>query len=241
MRIALTYRDDKSYKFWTVDYSGSDLCVHYGKMNAVGKYEIKEFDTEEMCVKEAKRMAASKKKKGYQIDEAFDFNKCIYIDSEEYGLHRKTSHPHFSGFFTKDFYYDCTDEESPFGSDEGADTLQIIGEKLRKNHKLDFSAIPEYIVEREWGMTYVPTEIPDKDIIKNIGEKPEPDIWQSDLVTCAAAFAQIKTTGFLHAGLQKRALAALKRHAAMYSNGQFTLKQRQMYEDLAGFGNLQQL
>lgn len=58
------------------------------------------------------------KEKGYVEDANFDFMHRFYIDSEEYGLHPKTSHPRFTEHFTEELYYDCVDEEAPFGSDE---------------------------------------------------------------------------------------------------------------------------
>ncbi|MBG8554630.1 hypothetical protein [Hymenobacter guriensis] len=47
---------------------------------------------------------------------------CYFDDSEE-GLARETSHPFFVEHASADFYYDCTDDFSPFGNDSGADTL----------------------------------------------------------------------------------------------------------------------
>ena len=47
----------------------------------------------------------------------------LYLDDEETGLSRETSHPNFTEHFSEEFYYDCVDDESPFGNDNGADTL----------------------------------------------------------------------------------------------------------------------
>ena len=51
------------------------------------------------------------------------FNNHLYFDSEEIGLHPKTSHPLFDKYFNRENYYDCGEEESPFGNDNGSDTL----------------------------------------------------------------------------------------------------------------------
>ena len=40
-------------------------AVNYGKFDSIGKFEIKDFDTEEECLKQAEKLIHSKKKKGY--------------------------------------------------------------------------------------------------------------------------------------------------------------------------------
>jgi len=37
---------------------------------------------------------------------------------------------------TEEFYYDCTDEFSPFGNDDGADTLSSLEEWYQENGNL---------------------------------------------------------------------------------------------------------
>lgn len=236
MRQAFIFCDEKSDKFWTIDYSGLDLCVHYGKTGTIGKYEIKEFDDVAACEKEAKRLIASKLKKGYREEAAFDFEDCIYVDDDEIGLHPKTSHPHFVAHFTADFYYDCADEETPFGSDEGSDCLYSIEERLRKNPKLDFSAVSCAIIEKDWGMCYLPADDLSPEKVAQLAKKQQMDMQQSDMVTYAAAFAQIKTTGKLNAGLKQQALNAIQRYAMVYNEGgRLTEIQQTMYEDLCSF------
>ena len=47
MKRAFIYKDEKSHKFWWIDYSGCDFAVNYDKFDSIGKFEIKDFDTEE--------------------------------------------------------------------------------------------------------------------------------------------------------------------------------------------------
>ena len=35
----------------------------------------------------------------------------LYLDDEETGLSRETSHPNFTEHFSAEFYYDCADDE----------------------------------------------------------------------------------------------------------------------------------
>lgn len=71
MKRAFIYKDEKSHKFWWIDYSGCDFAVNYGKFDSIGKFEIKDFDTEEECLKQAEKLIHSKKKKGYVEDANF--------------------------------------------------------------------------------------------------------------------------------------------------------------------------
>ncbi|WP_337912558.1 WGR domain-containing protein [Paenibacillus arenosi] len=53
MKQAYTFHNEKSSKFWWIEYSGCDYVVNYGKSGSAGKYEIKEFDSEEQCAEQA--------------------------------------------------------------------------------------------------------------------------------------------------------------------------------------------
>lgn len=63
MKRAFVYKDEKSNKFWWIDYSDCSFAVNYGKYGGIGKFELKEFDTKEDCQKEAEKLIRSKIKK----------------------------------------------------------------------------------------------------------------------------------------------------------------------------------
>jgi len=209
----LCYKDDKSDKFWRIEYAGNELAINYGKTGTAGKYQVKEFADNETCEKEAKKLVASKIKKGYAPYTDFDPASHLYFDDDEIGLHILTSHPIYRANFPHDLYYDCADEEAPFGSDEGSDTLYFVEKAIRKDKSLDFSALPMHIVENEWGMRYLPAEDTSPEGVKALLETEEGimDQTNSDMVTYAVAFAQIKITGKLDTKLKDAALAAMKR------------------------------
>ncbi|WP_283164842.1 WGR domain-containing protein [Lysinibacillus sp. BPa_S21] len=235
MKKAFTYQDEKSNKFWTIDYFCMTICVHYGKNGTIGKYDMKEFESQEICEKEAQKLIASKIKKGYQENPTFDFDNCLYFDVGEFGPHPKTSHPRFVAHFTEEFYYDCGDEEAPFGSDEGSDTLYELEEVIRKKRIIDFATFPKHLIENIWGMHYISIDTLDEKAIRDMAKEHEMDMIQSDMITYATAFGQIKITGKLDTTLKKNALLALKRLAIMYSDGQLTETQQTMYNDLLTF------
>ncbi|WP_100402710.1 WGR domain-containing protein [Bacillus sp. FJAT-42315] len=211
MKRAFIYQDEKSHKFWSIDYSGIDFAVNYGKYGTIGKYEVKEHDSNIECQQEAEKLIRQKLKKGYVESTDFDFENRIYIDDQNIGPHPKTSHPAFVEHFTESFYYDCGDEEAPFGSDEGSDTLDILSEIIRKNPRLDFLAFPQKLIEEEWGMEYIPADTVTRQDIDNLMNVKEMDMTQSDMVTYATAFAQIKLTGKVDRQLKEQAINALER------------------------------
>ena len=61
MKRAFIYKDEKSHKFWCIDYSGCDFAVNYGKFDSIGKFEIKEFNTEEECLKQTDSLKREKR------------------------------------------------------------------------------------------------------------------------------------------------------------------------------------
>ncbi len=238
MKRAFVYKDEKSHKFWWIDYSDCSFAVNYGKYGSIGKYEVKEFDSEEECSKEAEKLIRSKVKKGYAEDENFDFLNRLYAGGwdEEYGFHPKTSHPRFAEHFSDEIYYSEGDEETPFGSDEGHDTLQILFEAVRKNPNLDFLDFPRKLIEQDWGMKYIPIETLDADKVKEMAADKEMDMIQSDMTTYATAFAQIKITGSISSELKECGIKAIKRFALIegipWNENEI---QSKMIEDLQSF------
>ncbi len=51
MKKCFIYNDEKSNKFWWIDYKEDSLAVNYGKVGSIGKFQTKEFDNEEQCLK----------------------------------------------------------------------------------------------------------------------------------------------------------------------------------------------
>lgn len=238
MKRAFVYKDEKSHKFWWIDYSDCSFAVNYGKYGSIGKYEIKEFDSEEECSKETEKLIRSKVKKGYSEDEEFNYQSRLYAGGwdEEYGFHPKTSHPRFAEHFSDEIYYSEGDEETPFGSDEGHDTLISLFDAVRKNPNLDFSGFPQNLIEQDWGMKYIPVDSLDTDKVKEMAADEESDMIQSDMVTYATAFAQIKITGSISSELKERGIKAIKRLALIegtpWNENEI---QSKMIEDLQSF------
>ena len=218
MKKRFIYHDEKSNKFWWIDYEGDSLAVNYGKVGSIGKFQTKEFDNEEQCLKEASKLIAAKMKKGYQEDPKFNFMDRYYFDDEECGLHILTSHINFRKYFTDEFYYDCGDEEAPFGSDEGNDALYELQEAIQKKKKINFFDFPKVIIEKIWEMDYLSPDVEKTDEelkeqakTKYNGLLGDQIILQSDQVVLAVTFGQAKITGKIDSDLLDLALKSLNR------------------------------
>lgn len=223
MKRALRYMNEKSDKFWRIETAGCELVINWGKTGATGRYEIKEFDTEDECGKQASKLVMSKVKKGYTDMQEFDEMQHLYFDTDEYGLHPLTSHPVFRTCFSDNLYYDCGDEEAPFGSDEGNDTLHVLEEVIRKQHKMCLADFPQFLIEKEWGLTYLPPKSEQTDDELKIqaaktydGLPGNQELLQTDQVILATALGQIKIMGKLDKALQKLAFRSLLRMEKMY-------------------------
>ena len=156
MQQTLRYTDPKSDKFWCIETLANQFVVNYGKYGTNGRYEIKEFDSPAECEKQATKLAAAKQKKGYAP--AALPSDHLYFDDEEYGLNPLTSHPTFRKYFADEaVYYSECDEETAFGSDDGADTLCSLQEAFRKSRPALQDFI-RHVVECEWGFPLLPPQ-----------------------------------------------------------------------------------
>ena len=66
MKKYLTYKDDKSDKFWCIEVAGDEFTVTYGKTGSAGTSQTKSFDDEDECMEEAEKLVKEKLKKGYR-------------------------------------------------------------------------------------------------------------------------------------------------------------------------------
>jgi predicted DNA-binding WGR domain protein len=65
MKQTFIYRDEKSNKFWSIDVTGSSFTVTFGRVGTAGQNQEKSFADETTCRKEADKLIAEKRKKGY--------------------------------------------------------------------------------------------------------------------------------------------------------------------------------
>jgi predicted DNA-binding WGR domain protein len=66
MKNYLTYKDDKSHKFWQIEVTGESFTIAYGKIGTAGTNQTKKFESVEKCLTEADKLLKEKLKKGYK-------------------------------------------------------------------------------------------------------------------------------------------------------------------------------
>lgn len=218
MGKAFRYTDDKSDKFWAIEVCECALMVNYGKTGSVGRFQVKEYENAAECEKHMQKFIAVKAKKGYALWADYDFANRLYFDDDEIGLHPLTSHPRFREHFTAEFYYDCADDEAPFGSDDGNDTLHHLCEYVKKMREANLMDFPRQLQQGDWELEWFEPTPPTEAAVKAILARGEiaglpvaSHLLACDHVIVAVALGQIKIMGRIFDRLREMALNALRR------------------------------
>lgn len=196
-------------EYWTIDVSGEYWAIHHGPRGTIGEWQVQEFLDEETAAESAAELIAAKKRSGYVEDPAFDPNEPLYLDDPEFGPHVLTSHPVFNAAFTDELYLDVVDEEAPFGSDTGSDTLTALEEAYTGKNRPVLSGFAQELITGSWEMDYHDPLTPEPTTTEQYwaaGGASTTD--QAVLAVCLGA---IKATGTVTPELKALALAALRR------------------------------
>lgn len=77
-------QEDLSNKFWNIEYEGTTQKVVFGKIGTEGRTTIKEFSSQEECIKESEKLIAQKLKKGYvEWNENTEIPQKVEMNEEE--------------------------------------------------------------------------------------------------------------------------------------------------------------
>lgn len=162
-----------------------------------------------------------------------------FFDTED-GPTRKTSHPNFVASMKAEFYYDCTDEFSPFGNDDGADLLFKLEDWYREKKLI--RNIVRWLFNNidEMGFKYRSkglSEILALETLNKIEGEDKYFFESMDNAIIAAGFGQIKITGKIDAKLKDLTIIALDRQLLLNENGNKELHSRleKMKVDLLNF------
>jgi uncharacterized protein YfeS len=121
-----------------------------------------------------------------------------------------TAHPNARRLMKAEFYWDVTDEDSPFGNDTGADTLEFFRAWARtSDEEWDFL---EELFE-EWEVDWEFAESVPDDELADVLEENHYDILTYDDVVIAVAFAQLVLEGETSKAMVTAATHSLKRQA----------------------------
>ena len=139
----------------------------------------------------------------------------LYFDDPDVGLARETSHPTFARIAAQDFYYDGGDDFSPFGSDDGSDTLAALEEWYQEQTGGKSAKTLRFLHQQLSGWDLpVPKDMLAHDDAAKAQWLASDDMNQIYLRSVcrahvATAFGQLKITGSIDADLQQQALLAL--------------------------------
>ena len=141
--------------------------------------------------------------------------KTLYFDDPEGGVARATSHPAFVRAAPDDFYYDCGDDFSPFGSDDGHDTLQALQDWYRDSHRTASAKVLPFLHEllADWDFP-VPADLLTQDDAAKaawLAQSEMNETWLASICRArvATAFGQLKIAGHIDADVHAQALLAL--------------------------------
>ncbi|MCC4104747.1 hypothetical protein [Serratia ureilytica] len=166
-----------------------------------------------------------------------------YYDDREKGLTRETSSPRFVSLASDDFYYSESDDFSPFGNDDGNDTLRAL--EIWYRGVEDDEGILDFL-ERHlsgWGLG-VPWGRIGSDIKARESwldeEKVREVYFRSECrAIIAAAFGQLKIAGHINVELLRRAMTAISdqlwmntRARARYPNWSYAKQDKERLEQM---------
>jgi uncharacterized protein YfeS len=123
-------------------------------------------------------------------------------------------HSHFRAraALTDAFFWDASDDTSPFGSETGRDVLEALRD-FRDEHPRDSPVLllDELLVR--WEVVNDHWEVIGADEVQAIGEDDEYSLLTRDEAVIALAFAQIIVEGQIDPEVRRRAVLALKRQS----------------------------
>jgi uncharacterized protein YfeS len=132
-------------------------------------------------------------------------------DEDFVELSPDTSHPHAARILPDEFFWDCVDENTPFGNDTGADALAFFREWRREHPRSN-------PVEFLGGILREVFEVPDADWkvvepvpVEELLVESAEDVCVRDDAVIAVAFGQLVLEGSVEAEIKSRALWALQR------------------------------
>lgn len=129
---------------------------------------------------------------------------------EDWDLSPEVAHPNARRLMKAEYFWDICDEDSPFGNDTGADTLEFFREQLDSDDGDD--QFLDDILE-EWEVDRGAAEsVPDGDLKRALEEEPFHILTYDDVVV-AVAFAQLLFRGKATKQMTDAAIRCLKRQA----------------------------
>lgn len=129
---------------------------------------------------------------------------------DEWELSREEAHPNARRLLKDEFYWDVCDEDSPFGNDTGADTLEFYRAWIE--HSDDDEDFLHQLFD-EWDVDWEDAQaVPAAELAQRLESDPFHILAYDDAVI-ATAFAQIVLEGNASRDMAMLAMRALERQA----------------------------
>lgn len=131
---------------------------------------------------------------------------------DDWELSPETAHPNAAKLMQEPFYWDVADQDSPFGNDAGADTLQFYRAAIDADPDLDVAGFLDELFA-EWDVDRKFAEgIPDDELADRL-DRESFNILTYDDVLVAVAFGELVFKGSVPEELAQDAIRSLERQA----------------------------
>ena len=134
-------------------------------------------------------------------------------NEDAWDLSPDTSHPRAAQILTDEFFWDCVDENTPFGNDTGADALAFFREWRQEHARSNPVEFLEEILGEEFEVSDAHWNAVEPAQVQELLDESEDDLLVLDDTVIAVAFGQIVLEGSVETEIKRRALLALQRQA----------------------------
>jgi uncharacterized protein YfeS len=133
-------------------------------------------------------------------------------EEEDWELSPENCNPRATSLLTDDFYWDCADDNSPFGNDTGADTLAQYREWRVHNPQSNPILFLDQLLE-DWEVSNDHWDVTDPADVKELLEEDQFSFIMRDDAIIGLAFGQLLLEGKVDVEVKRRANTALQRQA----------------------------
>src|SRR5687768_15690680 len=129
----------------------------------------------------------------------------------------ETAHPRARELMAEEFFWDCTDEEAPFGSDEGNDAYYEFRAWRARNKKKNLTACLAWVMQgarlRDYNQDLCSDEAVERDLEDPDGAflADDYDMFTLDATVIATALGQLLDEGRIDADAKPYVRVAIKR------------------------------
>jgi uncharacterized protein YfeS len=132
------------------------------------------------------------------------------VNDEPPSLDPEDAHPRAKALLTDAFFWDLTDEASPFGNETGADTLAAYRDHRAEEESGDTLGFLKTLLDR-WEVADAHWNAIDQQEVEEAGRSDEWSLLTRDEIIVALAFAQLIEDGEIDGEVRRRAILATHR------------------------------